>query len=123
MVDKERARGWFFNLYVLVGMAISFIAMMLAFFYTRAIVHAVYLLGFHTPVEQSTLYMISGMGAVCFASFVGLWMWKKWAVYCLAMVMATIVAYIYQTTSISLLILLSLFMLVILPSSILFRKS
>lgn len=123
MVDKERARGWLFNLYVLVGMAVSFIAMMLAVFYTRAIVHAVYLLGFHTPVEQSNLYMISGMGALCFASFVGLWMWKKWAVYSLAMVMAISGAYIYQTTNISLLILLSLCMLVIVPSSILFRKS
>ncbi|CAH0542917.1 hypothetical protein VMF7928_04295 [Vibrio marisflavi CECT 7928] len=114
--SEEKNRGIGLSVFLVAGIALSVLALFQGIFYTRLLVKLTQFIGVHGPVEQSSLYILSGIGAVGLVLFVGIWMWQKWALYLSYAVMLALMVYCYflevfSTSSIFIVTLVSIFLL------------
>lgn len=91
--SEKKKRGLGLSTCLVVGTLLSVFALFQGIFYTRLLVRMTHYFGLHGPVEQTSLYILSGFGAVGLVSFIGLWLWQKWALYLAYMLILVIAIY------------------------------
>lgn len=93
--EEKNSRGIGLSLFLVVGTGLSVLALFQGVFYTRLLVKLTQFIGVHGPVEQSSLYILSGIGAVGLVLFIGIWMWQKWALYLSYVVILALMLYCF----------------------------
>ncbi|MCL9783878.1 hypothetical protein M9194_20865 [Vibrio sp. S4M6] len=91
--SKIKKRGLGLYIFLVAGTLLSVVTLLQGIFYTRLLARLTHSIGINGPIEQSSLYILSGIGLAALVLFIGLWCWQKWALYLTYVFMVLLSAY------------------------------